>query len=182
MKLFLHTAAGLLLATSLMAATNVLDIPLKDIDGKDTSLKAYQGKVMLVVNVASQCGLTPQYKALEELHRKFKDKGFTVLGFPCNDFAGQEPGNNTQIKQFCTGKYDVTFPLFDKLHVQGPEQHPLYAQLTSKSSPFPGEVSWNFGKFLVGADGKILARFEPKVTPDSPEVLKAVEAALPKAK
>ena len=182
MKSILSTAAGLLLATSLMAETNLLDIPLKDIDGKDTSLKAYQGKVMLVVNVASQCGLTPQYKGLEELHRKFKDKGFTVLGFPCNDFAGQEPANNDQFKKFCTSKYDVTFPLFDKLHVKGAEQHPLYAKLTGKSSPFPGEVAWNFGKFLVGADGKVLARFEPKVTPDSPEVLKAVEAALPKSK
>src|SRR2546422_3769922 len=145
---------------------SLYDIPLKDINGKTTSLKAYKGKTILVVNVASKCGLTPQYSALEALHKKFKDKGLAVLGFPCNDFAGQEPGTNDEIKEFCASKYNVTFALFDKLHVKGPEQHPLYAALTGGQSPFPGDVKWNFGKFLISKDGKILKRFEPQTTPD----------------
>ena len=158
--------------------SSLYDIPLKDINGKPTSLKAYKGKTILVVNVASKCGLTPQYSALESLYKKYQSKGLVVLGFPCNDFAGQEPGTNDEIKQFCSSKYDVTFPLFDKLHVKGPEQHPLYTALTGEKSPFPGEVKWNFGKFLVNKDGKIIKRFEPKTTPDSEEVTSAVEAAL----
>src|SRR5438094_3221953 len=158
--------------------TSLYDIPLKDIDGKDTSLKAYQGKVLLVVNVASQCGFTPQYKALEAVHRKYQEKGFTVLGFPCNDFGAQEPGTHEEIKKFCSEKYQVTFPLFAKLHVKGEEQHPLYAQLTGKDSPFPGEIKWNFGKFLVDRNGSILRRFEPQTKPDAPEVIEAVEAAV----
>jgi len=156
----------------------LFDIPLKDIDGKASSLTAYQGKVILIVNVASQCGLTPQYEGIEALYRKYKDKGLVVLGFPCNDFAGQEPGTNAEIKTFCSNKFDVTFPLFDKLHVKGPEQHPLYAALTGKDSPFPGEIQWNFGKFLVGKDGKILKRFEPKTKPDDKAVVEAIDAAL----
>ncbi|MCI0747334.1 MAG: glutathione peroxidase [Verrucomicrobia subdivision 3 bacterium] len=161
-----------------MAETKLQEIPLKDIDGKAASLKDYNGKVLLVVNVASKCGLTPQYKALEAVHQKYKSKGFTVLGFPCNDFAGQEPGSTEDIKQFCSREYNVTFPMFDKIHVKGPEQHPLYTALTGKEAPFPGDVKWNFGKFLIGRDGRILKRFEPKVAPDSPEVTQAVEAAL----
>jgi glutathione peroxidase len=178
MKTILLIAALLLVQTLALTAASVYDVPLKDIDGKDTSLKAYQGKVLLVVNVASKCGLTPQYKALEALHEKYKDKGFTVLGFPCNQFAGQEPGTNEEIKQFCTSKYNVSFPMFDKLEVNGPNRHPLYVQLVGKDSPFPGDIKWNFGKFLVGRDGKIIKRFEPRVTPDSPEITKAVEEAL----
>lgn len=169
-------------ACSLMAETKLQDISLKDIDGKATSLKKYDGKVLLVVNVASQCGLTPQYKALEALHQKYKDKGFTVLGFPCNDFGSQEPGTNEEIKQFCSSKYNVSFPMFDKLHVKGTEQHPLYTALSGKDSPFPGDVKWNFGKFLIGRDGRIIKRFEPKVTPDSPEVTQAIEAAITEKK
>jgi glutathione peroxidase len=157
---------------------SLYQIPLKDIDGDPTSLKAYEGKVLLVVNVASKCGLTPQYKALEEIHQKYKDKGLVVLGFPCNDFANQEPGTNEDIKEFCEVNYGVTFPLFDKLHVKGPEQHPLYAALTGETSPFPGEVQWNFGKFVIGKDGRILARFEPRTTPDAKEVTEAIEKAL----
>lgn len=175
---FLTTLLGLLAAGSLMAATNLSDIPLKDINGKDTSLKAYQGKVLLIVNVASKCGFTPQYKGLEALHKKFKDQGFTVLGFPCNDFGGQEPGTNEQIKEFCSATYGVSFPMFDKLHVKGPQQHALYAALTGKDAPFPGDVGWNFGKFLVGKDGKIIARFDSKAAPESAEVTAAVEKAL----
>jgi glutathione peroxidase len=172
----------LLSACSVLAEAKLPDIPLKDINGKATSLKAYEGKVLLVVNVASKCGLTPQYKALEATHQKYKDKGFSVLGFPCNDFGSQEPGSNDEIKEFCSTKYNVTFPMFDKLHVKGPEQHPLYAALSGKGSPFPGDVKWNFGKFLIGRDGRIIQRFEPKVAPDAPEVTQAIEAALAEKK
>jgi len=174
------TLVSLLCVGSVFAQTGskLHDIALTDINGKETSLKAYQGQVLLVVNVASRCGLTPQYDGLEAVHQKYKSKGFSVLGFPCNDFGAQEPGSNEEIKQFCSTKYHVSFPLFDKLHVKGPEQHPLYSALTGKGSPYPGDVKWNFGKFLIGKDGKILKRFEPKVTPDSTEVAQAIEAAL----
>lgn len=171
---------SLLLATSIATAadTSIQTIPLKDIDGKDTSLKAYEGKVLLVVNVASRCGLTKQYKELQALHEKFKDQGFAVLGFPCNDFGAQEPGSNDEIKVFCTEKYSVSFPMFDKLHVKGAEQHPLYSALTGKEGAFPGDVKWNFGKFLIGKDGKPLQRFEPKTTPDDVTVVSAIEKAI----
>jgi glutathione peroxidase len=174
------TLVSLLCVGSVFAQTapQLHDIALTDINRKETSLKAYQGQVLLVVNVASRCGLTPQYEALEAVHQKYKSKGFSVLGFPCNDFGAQEPGTNEEIKQFCSTKYHVSFPLFDKLHVKGPEQHPLYGALTGKDSAYPGDVKWNFGKFLIGKDGKLLKRFEPKVTPDSAEVAQAIEAAL----
>ena len=165
--------------TSMLAsAVSIYDIPLKDIDGKDTSLKDYKGKVLLVVNVASRCGLTPQYTALQAIHEKYKDKGFTVLAFPCNQFNGQEPGTNGEIKEFCSSKYHVTFPIFDKLEVNGSGRHPLYVALAGKDSPFPGDIKWNFGKFLIDREGKILKRFEPRITPDSPEVTQAIESAL----
>jgi glutathione peroxidase len=170
--------AMLLFAASTFAASSVYDVPLKDIDGKDTSLKAYQGKVLLIVNVASQCGNTPQYKGLEALYRKYKDQGLVVLGFPCNQFGKQEPGSNEEIKQFCTKNYNVTFPMFDKLDVKGANQHPLYAALSGKDAAFPGDVKWNFGKFLVGRDGKVLKRIEPGVKPESSDVVKAIEDAL----
>ena len=171
---------SLLVATSIATAadTSIQTIPLKDIDGKDTSLKAYEGKVLLVVNVASRCGLTKQYKELQALQEKFKDQGFAVLGFPCNDFGAQEPGTNDEIKVFCTEKYSVSFPMFDKLHVKGAEQHPLYSALTGKEGAFPGDVKWNFGKFLIGKDGKPLQRFEPKTTPDDTSVVSAIEKAI----
>jgi len=153
-------------------------IPVKDINGKETSLKAYDGKVLLVVNVASKCGYTPQYKALEKVYEKYRDQGLVVLGFPCNDFGSQEPGTNEEIKQFCSANYNVTFPLFDKIHVKGPEQHPLYTALSGKDSPYPGDVKWNFGKFLVGRDGKILKRFDSATKPESPELTQAIESAL----
>ena len=164
--------------TAALYAGPLYEIGLKDIDGKETSLKPFQGKVLLVVNVASHCGLTPQYKALEAVHEKYKDKGFTVLGFPCNQFGKQEPGTNEEIKQFCSAKYNVSFPLFDKIDVNGENRHPLYVALAGKDSPFPGNIKWNFGKFLIGRDGKIIKRFEPTTTPDSPEVTAAIEAAL----
>jgi glutathione peroxidase len=166
------------LATSALAADSIYDIPLKNIDGKDTSLKPYQGKVMLIVNVASHCGFTPQYTALEAGYEKYKEQGLVVAGFPCNQFGAQEPGTDEEIKQFCTSKYSVTFPMFDKLEVNGANRHPLYVALAGQASPFPGDIKWNFTKFLIGRDGKIVARFDSKVKPDSEEVTKAIEAAL----
>lgn len=155
-------------------------IPLRDIDGAATSLKKYEGKTILLVNVASKCGYTPQYKGLEALHRKYKDKGLVVLGVPSNDFGGQEPGSAEEIKSFCSSNYDVTFPLLEKVKVKGEGQHPLYAALTGKESPYPGDVKWNFGKFLIGPDGKIIARYDSKVAPDSEELVSAIEKNLPK--
>jgi glutathione peroxidase len=179
MKIFILLAASLIFQTvSACAAESIYDIPLKDIDGKDTSLKPYQGKVMLIVNVASKCGFTPQYAALEALHQKYKDQGLVVLGFPCNQFAHQEPGTDAEIKQFCSSKYNVTFPMFDKIEVNGANRHPLYVLLAGKESPFPGNIGWNFTKFLIGRDGKILKRFSSPVKPDSTEVTQAIEAAL----
>jgi glutathione peroxidase len=182
MKFFLPAAlalcAMLLPALSHADESPLYSVPLKDIDGKDTNLKPYAGKVLLVVNVASKCGNTPQYKGLEALWRKYKDQGLVVLGFPCNDFGSQEPGTNDEIKTFCSSHYDVTFPMFDKLHVKGPETHPLYTELSGEKSPFPGPVKWNFGKFLISRDGHILARFEPGVKPETPAVTAAVEKAL----
>jgi glutathione peroxidase len=179
MKISMLLFALLLLqVVSVQAADTLYDVPLKDIDGQPTSLKAYKGKVLLVVNVASKCGYTPQYAGLEALQEKYKDKGLSVLGFPCNQFGGQEPGTNEEIKQFCSSKYQVTFPLFDKIEVNGPHRHQLYTVLAGEGSPFPGDIKWNFSKFLIGRDGKILKRFESKVKPDSPELVQAVETAL----
>jgi glutathione peroxidase len=161
-----------------ISAGSMQDIPLKDIDGKDTSLKSYQGKVILIVNVASKCGFTPQYTGLEAVYEKNKGKGFTVLGFPCNQFGSQEPGTADQIKEFCSSKYNVTFPLFSKIEVNGPNRHALYVALAGKDSPFPGDIKWNFSKFLIGRDGKILKRFEPGTTPESPEMTAAIDSAL----
>ena len=171
-------SATIVLASSAVAAGSLYDVPLKDIDGKDATLKPYAGKVLLVVNVASHCGFTPQYTALEAVYKKYDPQGLVVAGFPCNQFGGQEPGTDAEIKQFCTSKYSVTFPMFDKLEVNGANRHPLYVALAGKDSPFPGDIKWNFTKFLVGRDGKILARFDSKVKPDSDEVTKAIEAAL----
>jgi glutathione peroxidase len=171
-------ASLLLMTASAVHAGSIYDIAVKDIDGKDTSLSAYKGKVFLVVNVASKCGNTPQYASLETTYQKYKDKNFTILAFPCNQFGGQEPGTSEEIKEFCSSKYSVTFPMFEKIDVNGTKRHPLYTMLAGEGSPFPGDIKWNFGKFLVGKDGKILKRFEPKVQPDSPEVIAAIEAAL----
>ena len=163
---------------TLFAETDLQSIAIKDIHGKATSLKTYNGKVVLLVNVASRCGYTPQYAGLEALYRKFKDKGFMVVGIPCNDFGAQEPGSAEEIQQFCSTKYDVTFPLWEKIHVKGPEQHPLYTALTGSGAKFPGDVKWNFGKFLVGRDGKVLSRFDSGVAPDSAELSAAVQKAI----
>jgi glutathione peroxidase len=178
MKTSPFLASLLLMTASAVHAGSIYDIAVKDIDGKDTSLSAYKGKVFLVVNVASKCGNTPQYASLETTYQKYKDKNFTILAFPCNQFGGQEPGTSEEIKEFCSSKYSVTFPMFEKIDVNGTKRHPLYTMLAGEGSPFPGDIKWNFGKFLVGKDGKILKRFEPKVQPDSPEVIAAIEAAL----
>ena len=162
----------------LLHAQSLYDIPLKDIHGKDTSLKAYKGKVLLIVNVASKCGNTPQYAGLEKMYAANKDKGLVVLGFPCNQFGKQEPGSNEQILDFCSKTYSVTFPMFDKVDVKGENQAPLYKALSGPAAAFPGDVKWNFGKFLVGRDGKVIKRIEPGVKPESPEVVKAVNEAL----
>jgi glutathione peroxidase len=170
--------AALFLMTTLIHAGSIYDIAVKDIDGKDTTLGAYKGKVLLIVNVASKCGFTPQYKNLEAVYEKYKDKGFVILGFPCNQFGSQEPGTDTEIKQFCTSKYFITFPLFDKIEVNGANRHPLYVALAGETSPFPGNITWNFNKFLISRDGKILKRFDSKIKPDAPEAMEAIEAAL----
>jgi glutathione peroxidase len=169
-------ASFVLIATA--AAADLAAIPFKTIDGKDKTLADYKGKVVLIVNTASKCGLTPQYEALEGIYDKYSKNDFVILGFPCNDFNGQEPGTEKEIEKFCKDKYDVSFPLMEKVHVKGAEQHPLYTALTGKDGAFPGDVKWNFGKFLIGKDGKPLARFEPQTKPDSPEVTGAIEKAL----
>jgi glutathione peroxidase len=177
-KFFLLAAAMLLPIFSMKAADSIYNVPLKDIDGKATTLSPYKGQVILIVNVASHCGFTPQYTALEALYQKYKSQGLVVCGFPCNQFGGQEPGTDTEIKQFCTSKYDVSFPMFDKLEVNGANRHPLYVLLAGNDSPFPGDIHWNFTKFLIGRDGKIVNRFDSAVKPGSDEVTKAVETAL----
>ncbi|MDN3935774.1 MULTISPECIES: glutathione peroxidase [unclassified Arthrobacter] len=159
--------------------TDLFSVPLTLNDGTETDFGRYRGQVVLVVNVASQCGFTPQYAGLQALHNKFEDEGFTVLGVPCNQFAGQEPGSDADIAEFCDRNFGVTFPLTAKADVRGKNQHPLYARLTKfKKGLLPGLVKWNFEKFLINRDGEIVARFAPTVEPDAPEVIEAVQAAL----
>lgn len=161
---------------------SLYDFSMKNIDGKDTKLKAYKGKVLLVVNTASRCGYTPQYEGLEKTYEKYKDQGFVILGFPANNFGAQEPGTNEEIKEFCTTKFKVSFPMFAKISVKGDDIDPLYTYLTSKETnpDFGGDITWNFNKFLIGRDGKILSRFSSKDTPESEKVTKAIEDALAK--
>ncbi len=159
---------------------SVYEFTMKDIDGKDQRLDAYKGKVVMIVNVASKCGYTPQYEGLEALYEKYKDKGFVILGFPANNFMGQEPGTEAEIKEFCTSKYHVTFPMFAKISVKGKDQHPLYNYLTNKASDpaFAGDISWNFNKFIADKNGNIVARFGSKDTPESEAVSTAIEKYL----
>jgi glutathione peroxidase len=172
--------AGVAMTAALFGASNVLDFTLNSIDGKPAPLSQYQGKVVLIVNVASRCGFTPQYTGLEKVYEKYKDQGFVILGFPANNFGGQEPGTNEEIKTFCSSKYSVTFPMYAKISVKGADIHPLYQFLTDKQTnpATGGDIKWNFTKFLVGKDGKVIARFESAVTPESPEVTGAIEKAL----
>lgn len=170
--------ASLLGLVSVAIGAPLQDIPFQTMDGKKASLKDYSGKVVLVVNVASKCGNTPQYADLEAAYKKYAKEGLVILGFPCNDFGGQEPGTNEEIMQFCTGHYSVSFPMFDKVHVKGPEQAPLYAALTGPGAKFPGDVKWNFGKFLIGKDGVVIARIEPKTKISDPAVVSQIETAL----
>jgi glutathione peroxidase len=160
---------------------SIYDIGAKTIDGEDVSLGDFAGKALLVVNVASKCGLTPQYAGLQALYDTYKDRGFAVLGFPCNQFMGQEPGTNEEIAEFCTMNYSVSFPLFDKVDVNGEQQHPLFAELT-KTPDHKGEagdVAWNFEKFLISPAGEIVGRYRPQVTPDKDYLVAAIEEPLP---
>ena len=152
---------------------------MKAIDGKPVDLGSYKGKVVLVVNVASRCGYTKQYAGMQKLYDTYKDKGFVILGFPANDFGAQEPGTDAEIANFCSTKYGVTFPMFSKITVKGPEKAALYQSLTESADP-KGEVAWNFEKFLIGKDGSVIGRFKSGVAPESPELAKAIEAALAK--
>lgn len=159
---------------------SVYEYSALNIEGKDTSLEKYKGDVLLIVNTASQCGYTKQYESLQAIYDKYKDKGFKVLGFPANNFGGQEPGTNEEIKEFCTTKYKVTFPMFAKISVKGEDAHPLYKFLTDKelNGEFGGDISWNFNKFLTNDKGEIVARFSSKEAPDSEEVTRAIEKYL----
>jgi glutathione peroxidase len=176
--LMLLIAAG----TTAAHAASIYDYTMRSIDGESVSLKSYSGKVVLLVNVASRCGFTPQYAGLEALYEKYKDRGLVIVGVPANNFASQEPGTNEEIKKFCSMKYSVTFPMMAKVSVLGDDQTPLYKFLTDKSAnpKVGGDIKWNFTKFLFDRKGNPVARFEPAVTPDSPEVQAAIESALGK--
>jgi glutathione peroxidase len=153
--------------------SNAHDFTAQTIKGEPTALADYAGKVLLVVNVASECGFTAQYSGLEELHRKYGEQGLAILGFPCNQFGAQEPGSEAEILEFCQTKYDVSFPLYAKINVNGADRHPLYAHLAGED-----DITWNFEKFLIDKEGNMLARFEPKTTPDDPDLVVAIEKAL----
>jgi glutathione peroxidase len=160
---------------------SLYDIPLTTLDGQPGSLGDLAGKTLLVVNVASKCGLTPQYNGLERLQERFAGQGFSVVGFPCNQFGGQEPGSSEEIAEFCSVTYGVTFPMFSKIEVNGPGRHPVYTELTALADADgeAGDIQWNFEKFLVGPDGQPIARFRPGTEPEAPEVVAAIEASLP---
>jgi glutathione peroxidase len=161
--------------------SSVSGIPVKTLAGEESSIGAHLGKAALVVNVASKCGLTPQYTALEQLQKTYGERGFMVLGFPCNQFGGQEPGPAEEIETFCSTTYGVTFPLFEKIEVNGPGRHPVFAELTAvpeRESGEAGDVAWNFAKWLLDENGEPVARFSPRTTPDSPEVVAAIEKLL----
>ena len=159
--------------------SNITDIAVKNIDGKPQTFADYQGKVLLIVNVASYCGYTPQYRGLEQLNQDYRERGLRVIGFPCNDFGAQEPGTNEEIAKFCKTSYSVSFDMMDKVHAKGKEQHPLYATLTESVEP-KGDVQWNFEKFLIGKTGEVVARFSSGVKPTSPKLIQAIEAELAK--
>lgn len=159
---------------------SVYDYEMASLDGQPGALAAQQGKVALLVNVASKCGLTPQYEVLEALHERYRDQNFTVIGVPCNQFGGQEPGSPEEIREFCSMTYGVTFPMTEKIDVNGADRHPLYAELESfaDGEGHTGDIRWNFEKFLIGADGEVIARYAPMTAPDAPEIIDAIEGAL----
>jgi glutathione peroxidase len=163
--------------------TSIYEFTVEDIEGNEVGLGDFRGRVLLIVNVASKCGFTPQYEGLQELYETYRDRGLVVLGFPANDFLWQEPGTNAEIKTFCSTRYGVTFPMFAKISVKGRDQHPLYRFLTDKRTnpEFGGRITWNFNKFLIGRDGTIRARFGSRTTPDDPKVAAAIEEALREA-
>ena len=176
---FLLMGLILMTAAPLYAASSIYDFTLPSIDGKSMPLSDFKGKVILVVNVASRCGYTPQYSALESIYEKYKDQGFVILGFPANNFGQQEPGTNEEIKTFCSRKYNVTFPMYAKVSVKGDDETPLYSYLTKNANPtVAGDIKWNFTKFLVDRTGHVVQRFESKITPDSQEVVAAIEKLL----
>lgn len=159
----------------------IYDAPVRTLDGGPAALSDYRGKALLIVNVASQCGLTPQYSGLQQLHEDYGERGFEVLGFPCNQFGGQEPGSSDEIAQFCETNYGVSFPMFEKIEVNGEGRHPLYERLTAVADAEgeAGDIQWNFEKFLVSAEGEIVGRFRPLTAPDDPDLVTAIEAQLP---
>ncbi len=178
-RIFLLLGLVLMMAASTFAASSLYSFTLPNIDGKAMPLADFKGKVILVVNVASQCGYTPQYSALQAIYDKYKDQGFVILGFPANNFGHQEPGTNEEIKTFCSRKYSVTFPMYSKISVKGDDQAPIYQYLTKEADPsHTGDIKWNFTKFLVDRNGNVVQRFEPAVTPDSSEVVSAIEKLL----
>ncbi len=183
--LVLAVAAAISVGTQLLAAEKAaspLAGEVKAIDGSTVDLAKFKGKVVLIVNVASKCGNTPQYEGLEKLYEKYGDKGLVVLGFPANEFKGQEPGTNKEIAEFCSSKYNVKFPMFEKIVVKGEGQAPLYKTLTGADSDpkFAGDITWNFEKFLVGRDGQVINRFKPATKPETTEIVSAIEAELAK--
>lgn len=177
---FMLTASGMVLLGSDEPVKSIYDFKMTDIDGKEVSLGQYKGQVVMIVNVASKCGLTPQYEGLQKVYSQYKDRGFVILGFPANNFRDQEPGTDAEIKTFCSVNYGVEFPIFSKISVLGEGIHPLYRFLTGDDTNpgFSGDIRWNFDKFLFSKDGKVVARFHPKVKPESEEVIQAIEKEL----
>ena len=179
--LFIIVLSALVVAKPAADVNSPLDFEMETINGETASLDSYKGKVVMIVNTASKCGLTPQYEGLQTLYETYKDQGFVILGFPANNFMNQEPGTDEEIKEFCTVNYGVTFPMFSKISVKGEDKHPLYQYLTeSEKHEYGGEIEWNFAKFIVGPDGQLVARFKPKTKPQNEQVIKAVETALQK--
>jgi glutathione peroxidase len=164
------------------ATKSIFETPVKTLEGKPSSLGAHRGKALLVVNVASRCGLTPQYEDLEKLHEEYAARGFSVVGFPCNQFGGQEPGTAEEIKSFCSLTYGVTFPMFEKIEVNGARRHPIYTELTkiADAKGASGDIRWNFEKFIISADGRTVTRFSPDTEPYDPAIVAAIEAGLPR--
>ena len=180
--LFVFLLANVAPLATASEPTQVLDFKMQRLGGPEQELAEYRGEVVLIVNVASKCGLTPQYTGLQKLYDTYRERGFTILGFPSNDFAGQEPGSDAEIRAFCEKNYGVTFPMFSKIRVRGDQKHPLYARLTAQPAPVGGEVAWNFQKYLVDRQGNVVARFEPRTDPQDAKLIERIEALLAEQK